>query len=145
MAHPVHLPSAVSRTYQRWFCPQAFDSLQSLVSVCPTVQFHYLKYWFLWYLLLEVFTRTSFPVQNPITSVFKVRCPLGDWVFKVVEYPAHLWLGYHNKGYPKNKKSPLSFQGLSKLARCSGSLGILAECNWRDRNSEPRIYRALLA
>jgi hypothetical protein len=42
--------------------------------VCPTVQFKTLKFWFLWYLLLEVFTCTSFPVQNPITSVFKVRC-----------------------------------------------------------------------
>ena len=32
------------------------------------------KYWFLWYLLLEVFTRTSFWALNPIISVFKVRC-----------------------------------------------------------------------
>ena len=33
-----------------------------------------LKSWFLWYLLLEVFTRTSLPARNPLTSVFKVRC-----------------------------------------------------------------------
>ncbi len=33
-----------------------------------------LKKLVLWYLLLEAFTRTSFPVRNPITSVFKVRC-----------------------------------------------------------------------
>ncbi|AFZ05076.1 hypothetical protein Osc7112_0469 [Oscillatoria nigro-viridis PCC 7112] len=32
------------------------------------------KYWFLWYLLLEVFTRASFSAPKPITSVFKVRC-----------------------------------------------------------------------
>ena len=47
------------------------------------------KCWLLWYLLLEVFTCTSLPVQNPITSVFKVRCRLGYWVFKVVDYPFH--------------------------------------------------------
>ena len=78
--HPVHLPSLVSRTCQRWFCPQAFDSLQSLVPVCPTVQFKTLKFWFLWYLLLEVFTCTSFPIQNPVT-VARRRAPASLTVF----------------------------------------------------------------
>lgn len=36
----------------------------------------------LWYLLLEVFTRTSFPARNPITSVFKVRSLATTGFFK---------------------------------------------------------------
>ena len=37
----------------------------------PTVS--NLKYWFVWYLLLKLFIRTSFPARNSLSLVFKVR------------------------------------------------------------------------
>jgi hypothetical protein len=39
------------------------------------------------YLLLKLFTSRSFPLENPLSLLFKVRQPLGYWVFKEVNYP----------------------------------------------------------
>ena len=82
LAHPVHLPNTVAYACQRWFCPQAFDSFGESCFPVPHGTIQNLKNWFLWYLLLEVFTRTSFPARNPITSVFKVRCLSTTGFFK---------------------------------------------------------------
>ncbi len=48
-----------------------------------------LKKLVLWYLLLEVFTRTSFRSTEPHNFSFQGALSLDYWVFKVVKYPYH--------------------------------------------------------
>jgi hypothetical protein len=61
-------------SYPEVVLSSSFRPITESCSRVPHGTIQNLKNWFLWYLLLEVFTCTSFPVQNPITSVFKVRC-----------------------------------------------------------------------
>lgn len=48
-----------------------------------------LNSWFSDTWCLKILPAQACSVRNPISSVFKVRCRLGDWVFQVVDYPFH--------------------------------------------------------